>query len=785
MFFASIIRGHPINYNHYSMRTQHLLIFFAACFLLISSVLRAQTVRGVISSGSNEPLPGAIAVADDSIAATADGNGRYTLKLSPGKHSLQFRMISFLPETREVTIKENDEIELNVSLKSNEHQLGIVVITASKFEQKLEDVTVSMEVLKPQIIESRNNVAIDEAVDYIPGVLIIDGQANIRGGSGWSYGAGSRVQVMVDDLPMLTADAGDSKWNFLPVENLEQIEVIKGASSVLFGSSALNGVMNIRTGFPRDTPMTKISMFGGMYDNAYITTDKKYSVSYQDENTFYGGLSFFHSRKINRLDLVVGGNYFNDQSYRQDENEKRGRINFNTRYNFKLKGLSAGINFNTMVNNANIFFLWKNDTTGAYKPAENTISKSTTYRTNVDPFITYINDRGSVHKLRTRWFGTNNVNNTDQNSRGDLYYYEYQYQKRFGENITLTTGLVNIENVVKSELYSDHNGNQKAGYLQGDFKWKRFNFSGGVRAERNEVDSLIDNWKPVFRAGVNYHAFGGTYFRASAGQGYRFPSIAERFIQTTVGGANIFPNPELKPENGQSYEIGVKQLVKIGSLIGYIDFAAFQNDYQNMMEFAFAQWGTSGTLFSDFGFKSVNVGDTRIKGFEITMMAETKISSAWTLTLQAGYTYLNPRQLTFDSAYVAKIGEANIYGSDSTTFLKYRSRHMIKGDLALKSRKIELGFSIRYTSRMENIDRIFTVQPNLLDFLFPPGLGIADYRNYHKDGDIIVDGRVSYNFTGGIQLSFIIKNLGNHIYMQRPGDMQPPRVFALQGVVKF
>jgi len=248
------------------VRTQLRIIFFTVCFFAILGGIRAQTVSGIITSSSNEPLPGAISIADDSIAATADTDGRYLLRLSPGKHRLQFRMLSFKTEAKELTLNQSDNIILNISLKSDEQMLGIVVITASKFEQQLEDVTVSMEVLKPKIIESRNTVALDEAVDYIPGVLVIDGQANIRGGSGWSYGAGSRVQIMVDDLPQLTADAGDAKWNFLPVENLEQIEVIKGASSVLFGSSALNGVMNIRTGFPRDTPMTKVTMYGGVYD---------------------------------------------------------------------------------------------------------------------------------------------------------------------------------------------------------------------------------------------------------------------------------------------------------------------------------------------------------------------------------------------------------------------------------------------------------------------------------------------------------------------------------------
>ena len=87
----------------------------------------------------------------------------------------------------------------------------------------------------------------DRIIDQVPGVNVVDGQANIRGGSGFSVGAGSRVLVLVDDLPMLAADAGDAKWSFLPTENLAQIEIIKGASSVTYGSSALSGSINIRT----------------------------------------------------------------------------------------------------------------------------------------------------------------------------------------------------------------------------------------------------------------------------------------------------------------------------------------------------------------------------------------------------------------------------------------------------------------------------------------------------------------------------------------------------------
>ena len=776
----SIIQCVLLIYNQYTVRSYICLIIFVLQF----SVVAGQTITGRISSEKDKgPLPGVTVIADDTVAVIADSTGNYILNLSAGLHMIEFRMISFKSDKRNITLEVNERKELNVTLLENARELGIVVVSAGRFEQNLEDVTVSMEVLKSGLIEKRNSITMDEAVDNVPGVNVIDGQANIRGGSGWSYGAGSRVQILVDDLPQLTADASDAKWNFIPVENLEQVEVIKGASSVLFGSSALNGVINIRTAYPRDTPLTKINIYFGIYDDAFITTDKKYSLQYQDKQSFYKGLNFFHSRKINKLDFVVGGNHLEDNGYRLGENEKRSRLNINTRYRFKLPGLAAGVNFNTMINDATIFFLWKNDTSGAYRPALNTLSDSKTYRTNIDPYVTYSTAGGSTHKIRTRWFNSTNVNNTDQNSRGDLYYSDYQYQKHFNESVTITTGMVNIYSKVVSQLYGDHDGNQKAAYFQGDVRWKRFAISGGGRAEQIRVDDRKEKWIPVFRSGINFHPFGETYLRVSYGEGYRFPSIAERYIKTSVSGVNIFPNPDIDSERGLSREIGIKQGFKIGNWYGYVDMAAFENRYYNMIEFVFAQWATTPDIFQNLGFKSVNVGNTRIRGLEFTMAVEGKLANEFVVTLQGGYTYIVPRQITFDSSYVMKIGPDNVLGSDNTDFLKYRYRHMTRADMEIKRKRFSIGLGLRYTSRMENIDRIFV--SGLLDFAFSPGLGIGDYRNYNRNGDYIFDFRTAYDITKFFKLALIIKNFSNHIYMQRPADMQPPRTFALMAGFKF
>jgi outer membrane receptor protein involved in Fe transport len=287
----------------------------------------------------------------------------------------------------------------------------------------------------------------------------------------------------------------------------------------------------------------------------------------------------------------------------------------------------------------------------------------------------------------------------------------------------------------------------------------------------------------VFRTGINYHAFRATYIRASIGQGYRFPSIAERFIRTSIGGANIFPNPDLKSERGLSFEAGIKQGVKIGNLQGYFDIAAFQNNYYDMIEFVFAQWATDLGLFKNLGFKSLNVGDTRIRGLEINLTLEDRITDNILITAQVGYTFLDPRQLSYDSTYITKIGPDNVEGSDSTDFLKYRYQHMLRANAGIKWKKLLLGVDIRYNSRMENMDKIFV--NGLLDLAFPPGLGIGDYRTHHNHGDIVFDTRIAYDLSKNFNLAFIVKNVFNYIYMQRPADMQPPRSFALMVSARF
>lgn len=777
--------------------------YFILTFLLFSFTAIGQTIQGkIVDSSSGEPLIGVNILLDTFSGTASDIDGDYHLQSTAGNHSIIFKFIGYKEVTREISLQSGQTLTLNIALEDAALELGTVVVSAGKFEQKIEETTVSMEVIKPSLIENKNTTNIQTAMEQVPGVTITDGQANIRGGSGWSYGAGTRVQVLVDDMPLISGDAGQAQWSLISTENINQVEVIKGASSALYGSSALNGVINIRTAYPGSEPETKINFHHGYYDDA-----KRESLNWwgSRKQKVYGA-DFLHKRKVGNLDLVVGGFLLEDEGYRHDESTSRKRFNFNTRYKSKkVDGLSYGVNGNFLFNETASALIWQSYDQG-YIPLDSAVTTTSGDVYNIDPFITYVNSRNNdKHSLRTRYMKVINDNSTKgvdngQDNKSETYYTEYQYQKSIeGWRLNWTSGVMNEIVDAESELFQGKNYRiNTAFFSQLDKKFgDRLNLSAGARYEQfslyselgYEIDgNLIDFFttgKPVFRAGANYQLAEATFLRSSWGQGYRFPSIAEMFILTEVaGGIYVFPNPGLNPEEGWSSEIAIKQGLKLGSWKGFIDVAAFIMEYQDMMEFSFGQWAQPDGDNFGIGFKSINIGDTRITGFEGTIAGSGKIGGL-AVDILGGYTHINPIPKHPEVPYGEDINgtELNYYNTSSVDssvlFLKYRHEHVAKLDVQIGHKDNSHGVSLRYNSFMKNIDGIFAS-----DFFASIVPGINESREALNKGDFIVDYRYSRQVTEDSKVSLIINNVLNTEYQSRPANMMPPRAVSVQWSIK-
>ncbi len=798
------------------------------CFLSGFYTLAQQaSVTGVITDKeTKEPIPFVSVVTADGTGAATDMTGRYTLELSPGTHKLTFSFVGYEKQSKQLTLKEGETQTMDVILQSVSLDIDIVVVSAGKFEQDLGEVTVSMEVLKPNVIENRNTTQLDEVLQQTPGVSIVDNEPQIRSGSGYSFGAGSRVMVLMDDLPILSGDAGRPSWGFLPIENVEQVEVIKGASSVLYGSAALSGVINLRTAYPKEKPQTKITAFVGAYSDPQTREAK-----YWEGQPIKTGFQFLHSRRIGQFDLVFGGNFLADDGHLGpiissdslgnpadtassrfnpfDVNrygaETRARFNFNTRYRSKkYKGLSFGVNSNWLVGDGLATLVWENADSGLYQAFSGAATRTEQFIASVDPFVEYYTENGSSHSLRGRWQNLDNDNDNDQGNFSDVYFAQYLYQQnyeRYGiKDFKSTFGVMTQQTTGVSELYAgdnDEGDNYAANYaafLQLDKTFKeRLTVSAGVRYEYFEINGENDS-RPVFRTGVNYQAAEATYFRGSYGQGYRFPSIAEKFIQTAIGPLVIFPNGELQPENSFNTEIGFKQGFKIGEFKGFLDLAAFYQEFDNFIEFTFGQWDPNPTFDNllGLGFRSVNTGRASVSGAEISVLGTGELREGIELSLLAGYTYTLPRSLTPDLVYASSAAApVNNYSYTSTSFnsnndiLKYRMQHLIRADAEIKTEKFMFGLSYRFNSPIENIDQAFLDVEQLPDNLVDVNWGLADWMDNRNTPVHIIDLRAGYYITPQHRVSLVIWNLNNREYAIRPLAVEAPRLTTIQYSVNF
>ncbi len=787
-------------------------LFLSAILLSFNSAVSQEfQLSGRILDERGDAIPGAIISIDNATKQTmSDGLGAYSILLLPGGHTVVIKYVGYKEVNESITLTGN--LQKDFVMSSAEEELNLVVVSAGKFEQDLGEVTVSMEVLSPRLIQDKNSVAIDELLQQTPGVSIVDGEPQIRSGSGYSFGAGSRVQVLVDDLPMLSGDAGKPSWDFLPIENLSQVEVIKGAASVLYGSSALSGVVNMRTAFPGETPETQVSVFHGVFSNPQTDSSK-----YWAGNLMRTGANFLHKRRFGSLDFVVGGYFLGDDGHKgpipdsitgkidnsynpftsdRFASDSRGRLNMNLRYRFKkVEGLSIGLNSNWSMSNSVGAFIWENNVTGLYGAYAGSATRTKQLLGTVDPYITYVGRKGSKHSLRNRWQSLDNDNDNNQGNFSDVLYSEYQYQQDWTflgvENLTTTLGAVNMTTTSRGELFVGGNENgrnhalNQAAFLQVDKKWgNRFNTSAGVRYERFVINGE-EEAKPVFRAGANYRIHKATFIRASYGEGYRFPSIAEKFIITSLGALRIYANPELQSETSRNMEFGVKQGFKLGKFKGFADLSVFRQEFENFVEFTFGQWAppTLDNLLG-FGFKSVNTGNSRVDGMEVSIMGEGKVGAVL-LQFLGGYTLTNPVSLTPEKVYAESFNPLadgpsylNTSSDTSGNVLKYRMRELIRADLQATWRNWTAGVSYRYNSNMINIDNAFGQLESSFPALFNPG--INDWRAQNNTGDYVFDARVGYTFAKHHRVSIIMNNVLNREYAIRPLDIEEPRLTTFQ-----
>lgn len=745
------------------------------------------------------------------LGAAADREGKFSLEVPPGKYKFIISYTGMLSDTLIETIGPGETIDRIIKLRIYTSNLDAVEIKVGRLNQSLEKLTVSMEVIQLKQIESKNKTNIESILDDTPGLNILDGEPQIRGGSGFTFGVGSKVGVFIDDMPILSGDAGRPYWDFIPLENIKQIEVVKGAASVLSGSSSLSGAIYIRTKYPGIDPLTKVRVYGGFYNAP------KYSyMDWWKQFPYIGGVSVLHSRIVKNTDIVIGVNTNIDHGYEgppvtlpmvvdtisnfseSQMVDKRVGLNFNIRHRSKsIEGLNYGINGNMMAEHTKLMLAWLDDSAGFYRAYPGALLLQDQFLFYLDPFVNYYSKMGFKHSFKARYMYNNNEMSNRQHIQNSVIYADYNYRRDFPtfNGFEFIGGVLTQYTMSHSNIYSasgteDNTLFNLSGYSEIETNiMEILNFSAGFRLEYNGLNASTGDVKTIFRGGANLKLAQETFLRMSIGQGYRYPTIAERFIKINLGTFGVFDNPDLVPETSINAELGVKQGFKFLNYYGYLDVAVFQQDYQNTIEYLFGFWDSTYT-FAIGGFKFLNTGKSRVVGVDISLNGQAQLANNLYMTTIFGYNYILPKSLEPDYVFAK---DYNPSGNDEFTYrntsvnpeediLKYRFVHSLKADIEFDYKGFSPGIGLKYFSKIVNLDKAiedFEIATKAAGGSIQP-VEYMDYYYNYNNGNLIIDLRLSYSFLEKHKVSVTANNLTNRWYSLRPLKAEAMRSIMLQ-----
>ena len=704
----------------------------------------------VTSRGDSEPLVGVTVLLQGTVrGTTTNSKGEYRITgISPGQCTLLFSMVGYQRETRaEVTVEEGKETPLNVSMIQTPVQGEQVVVTANRREQSLQEVPASISVLDAPALQMRNSQTIDEALRYVPGVNLTGGQVNIRGSSGYSRGAGSRVLLLLDGVPFIAGDTGELVFESIPVGQIDRVEVVKGAASALYGSNALGGVINIITKQIPETPETDVRTYVAYYNKPSYP-----SWSWTGQNLFYNGESISHAYKSGNLGVALFVSRQFDDGYRQNDYHRRYNVYIKTKEDF-ANSSSLTMNFGLLYQYGGQFLYWRNLDSALIPPSLQQTDNVKSIRYYVNSIYNSVLSDNAVFTAKVLWYhndwGYETIHAIGRTeSLSDEINVEGTSTILLDRVNTMTAGFYGNYDVVSADLFGRHRGGGLAAYVQDEYRMtQELTFTGGLRYDYQTVGIIKPSGQINPKLAVTYTPAIGTVLHASYGRGFRVPSVAEAFISGEVSNLATLPNPDLQPEQSNAYEVGISQAMWG---FGTAELAAFRSDYDNLIEPGLIVPAGGSLPYIQWR----NVTQARVQGLETSVRVGLFDGG---LSGSVGYTYVYPQDLT--------TGE----------ILKYRPRHLFYVNLTGRAGIFTAGADFRYVSRVENID---------IELV---NLGII------PDGDqrvqiLVTDVRAGADlaFTGiPLSVSFNVNNIFQYNYVELIGNLMPPRTYVMALEAKF
>lgn len=518
------------------------------------------------------------------------------------------------------------------------HTLDPMVVTATKTPVPASHLTSAVEVITAEDFKRRNIKTVTEALKLSQGLAVFS-----TGGAGTTTsvrmrgGSADQTLVLIDGAIMNSPTLGLFNFAHLTTDNIEKIEILRGAQSMVWGSDAMGGVINITT--KRGSGSLKASGF----------------FEYGSFNSIREGGSL--SGQMGPVDLAMSLSRWDMQgfsaiNYRRGAVERDAYRNWtgstrlgvslpkDGRFDFTFRWINSDVNFDNSFGPADVYKLrttnqrfiysgmyfqpltdWWDQQLTLSRTDEDSDTQAGTFQQFLDspppptPVLGFNNSKIDTQTNRIEWQHNLQIGNPILLSLG------YQYRQNQGENRSSTP--------FPEKTISSHSG-----FAQVQLNlWDRLFATGGFRQESNNK----------FGDSTTYRVTGGyllketgTKVRASYATGFRAPDINELFFPN-------FGNPDLKAEKSQSMDVGIDQNLfgnRLSFSVGY-----FWNRYRQLITTVFDPVACGG--LSAFDFCAQNIGSAKTQGWEtsLKLVVARDLPFVKSLDVQGQYTYTLTRDL--------------------------------------------------------------------------------------------------------------------------------------------
>ncbi|WP_419162530.1 TonB-dependent receptor [Candidatus Palauibacter sp.] len=625
-------------------------------------------VRGrVLDAETRAPIAGAtVLIRNTPLRATSRSDGGFAIALpSEGTYTLIVVAPGFRLTERELQADHSGE--LSILLDRQTVTVPELTVTASRSVARPGEAPVSVAVMSGEELHHRHPVTLDEALPFAQGVIFNSGQMDIRGSTGLARGVGSRVLMLLDGHRVLSGVGASIDFGGLPVLDVDQIEIVKGPHSTLWGTNALGGVVNVITRRPSAEPETIVRGYYGLFDTPS-------GMSFTEERLSREGIAIHHSRRLGDVGTTLFLGREESDGFRQNGELGRWRVRLKTV--FPAESANPWEVFvNWTRKDEEEFFTWLS----ADRPLEVDPTElgdwirtdDLVFGVTTNPIVTpkhRLQVRPHVYHARSR----NYFHDNEDFHRSTRLGTDIQWSLFPNRSHVLTIGGEGAMTGVSSNfLEPPPDVKDFAVFAQDEVAFSdRVHASVGLRLDYHKASAAMRDLVLNPKLGVVFATSERLSLRTSFSRGYRSPSVSEQFTSTTQFGFRVIPNLELRGESAWAREVGAT--LHLSDRV-WVDAGFFWSEYTDLIE-------PTPAPNNIFTFQFRNVAEAMVRGIDAG--------------LRLG---VIPRRLDFSTTYTFLDTEDHGTGRA----LPYRSRHNFTATIAAWRQLVAIDF--RYRSRVEEV----------------------------------------------------------------------------------